>query len=311
MEAALRRGERVFLCLVAEATKGSPGTPGAALVLAETGDPVGTIGGGGMEQRLLAEARAALAAPAAPAEARCETLYHRRGALGRESGLICGGSQTHLSLVLEPSRDLATVQSLRAALDREADAGLEITPAGWRGVSSVAADAPERRLERAGGSWSYRERLLNPRRIAILGGGHCGVALAELMRGLGYAVRVFETRADLYTLKRLPPSEVGIVPDFAAAGGAVRWPERTLAVVMTAAFPTDVEALAGLFPHPFPWIGLMGARAKLARIREALTARGVAADHWTRVTAPVGLPLASDTPEEIAVSIAAQILLNR
>jgi xanthine dehydrogenase accessory factor len=305
----LARGERVFLCLVVEATKGSPGTPGAALALGESGHPIGTIGGGGMERDLLLEARAALEKQGYIP--RCETLYHHSRAPGRESGLICGGSQTHVSLCLEPAKDFLAVKAISEKLRAEKGGGLEISPAGLRFIAEVETEFPSFALQREGDTWCFQQRLRNPRRVAIMGGGHCGVALAQTMRGLGYSAQVFETRPNLYTLAQFPEREVELVKNFSDAGELVHLPEVTFAVVMTSGYPGDVDALTGLLPFSFPFIGLMGARSKIRRIREALTMRGFSEQDWARITAPVGLPLDSDTPEEIAVSVAAQILLKR
>ena len=79
-------------------------------------------------------------------------------------------------------------------------------------------------------------------------------------------------------------------------------------MVMTPSFSDDVDALTSLLPLPFPFIGVMGSPAKLKKIREELKIRNFGHEDWSRVTAPVGLAINSDTPEEIAVSIAAQIL---
>lgn len=308
IEEMLKRGERVFLCFVVAATKGSPGTPGAAIAVGTSVVPMGTIGGGRMELDLLSEAQGALAQPdAAP---RCETLYHHAVNSGRASGLICGGSQTHVSLVLRPERDAGTVLAIRTAMSSEQGGSLKVSPLGLRFLPETRRGT-HRKFIAGEPDWSYEERLFNARRIAILGGGHCGVALAELMRRLGYAVRVFETRRELHTFKPLPPGEAIFLENFAEAGQHLLWPDCTFAVVMTSAYPTDVDALAGLMPYPFPFIGLMGTGLKIARIREALTKRGFEATCMDRVTAPVGLPMDSDTPEEIAVSVAAQILLTR
>ncbi len=303
----LAAGEAVFVCCVVEASKGSPGTPGAALAMGHAGEPVGTIGGGAMEAAVLAQGRAALAAERfVPC---WETLHHRRGVTGKESGLICGGSQTHVLLRLEPRRDAAALAAVRKGLEREEGtlvidaSGLRVEPAGGRGVQLCWRGGTE--------DWRFSQPPFNPRRGAIFGGGHFGVALAEAMRPPGYAVEVFEARKKLPTPARLGAGQVVAVDSLIEAGGRVRHPERTAAVVMTASFPTDVEALRGILPRPFPFIGVMGAPPKLRRISEELKALGWPETECARLTAPVGLVPSTDTPEEIAVSVAAQILLER
>jgi xanthine dehydrogenase accessory factor len=316
----LESGKRVFVCLVAESTKGSPGSPGAALALAQNHDPMGTIGGGGVERVVLERAAVALSETNfAPC---LEKRVHRKGAMMRDgaeggalkqepSGLICGGSQTHVMGVLEPERDQETVQTLVEALRADQfEKALRLDASGLRVVSTELAEGEMRRLL-IGDDWSYQERLFNPRRVVIFGGGHCGSALAEVMVRLDFSVQVVERRADLYTLKRLPEQLRCAVSEFTEGAEHVLFPQKTVVVVMTSDFPSDVSALRGLLPRPFPFIGLMGARPKLQKIRETLQAEGFDETDWTRIACPVGLVHGSDTPEEIAVSVAAQILLQR
>lgn len=268
-----------------------------------------------MERAVLDEARQALARKSfSPC---CETLVHRRepaSAEGRESGLICGGSQTHVMWLLEPKEDFAKVKALCAALEADrTDCRLVVNGEGWR-IQNVdadgAVDSAKFREFMGGGSWEYRESLFSPRRVAIFGGGHCGCAVAAVLRSLDFTLTVVERRADLYTFQQLPERERCVVADFSEGGALIRFPEKTCAIVMTSDFPSDVAALRGVLSQPFPFIGLMGAAPKLRKIREALAPVGFGDDAWARVTAPVGLVPTSDTPEEIAVSVAAQILLT-
>ncbi len=104
----LAAGESVFLALVAENTRHSPGTAGARMLLSSNGERAGTIGGGIMEYQLLE--RAAEILRGGELEPEIRTLHHQRAAAGELSGMICAGSQTNLYLLCRPERDLATVR---------------------------------------------------------------------------------------------------------------------------------------------------------------------------------------------------------
>lgn len=312
VEAALSRGERVFVCLVVASTKGSPGSPGALLALAESGEPFGTIGGGGMERALLETAQDALRAPRyAP---NWEVLHHHKGAVGKPSGLICGGSQTHLQWRFDPERDRDLVRAALAAAAAETGTIWRVTPGGcFLDPAPAATEAAAPAAEGLAGTatdWVFRHVLVRRRRVAIFGGGHCGVALAEVLRPLDCAVTVFERRAEVHTWRRLPAEERVVVPTFDAAAALVRRPAETYAIVMTSDFPSDVAALRGILPLPFPFVGVMGAKPKWQKIQTELAAAGFSAQDLARIHSPLGLPLGSDTPEEIAISVAAQILLK-
>ena len=307
----LGAGSRVFVACVAEHNRGSPGTAGAKLLVADSGELFGTIGGGAMEHRLVDQARALLHGDNQGAGK--HTLVHREAAGGDASGLICEGSQTNVFCVLDGPRDL---DSVRAILERDRNdqrGWIEIDDAGMRLVEDGSGfDAPRISLAEADGAWRYREDLLNRRRLAVIGGGHCAAALGAAMAPLGYRVHVFDTRAYVVSHDRATAvGELSIIVDFAEAGPSIPYPESTGVVVMTADYRTDVRALLGVADLPFPFLGLMGGRKKIDRIFCLLRKEGISQETIDRIHAPVGLDIGSETPEEIAISIAAQVLRER
>ncbi len=307
----LERGERVFVACVAESTRGSPGTAGAKLLVAEGGGPFGTIGGGTMEHRLVEQARELLRSGGAQPEKR--TLVHSDTAEGEQSGMVCEGSQTNVFCVLAGDRDCTTAGAIAAAVREDRPAWMAIDAGGLRLMERDAdLSRPPFALTGEGELWHYEEDLLNRRRLAVIGGGHCAVALAEAMARLGYRTQIFDTRTEVVTHYRAAAvGTVTHVADYAAAGPLIAWPELTAVVVMTADYLTDVRALLGTAELPFPFVGLMGGRRKIARIFAKLREEGTAQEALDRVHAPVGLDIGSDTPEEIAISVAAQILRER
>ena len=308
---SLDRGERVFVACVAEHTRGSPGTAGAKLMVAEGGDRCGTIGGGMMEHRLVEQARAALRGGGAPPEKR--TLVHSDTAAGERSGLVCEGRQTNVFCMLAGDRDRATVRAVAAALREDRPAWMAIDAAGLR-LTRREPDfsRPPFALSEEGEGWRYEEDLLNRRRLAVIGGGHCAVALAEVTARLGYRVRLFDSRTEVITHDRAAAfGAVSHVADYAAAGPRIAYPELTAVVVMTADYRTDASALRGVLNLPVPFIGLMGGSKKIDRIFSLLQEEGISRQALDRVHAPVGLDIGSETPEEIAVSVAAQLLRER
>ena len=310
LESHLGAGERVFLALVADNTRHSPGTAGARMLLAENGDRYGTVGGGIMELKLLE--RAAEILRGGDFEPEIRTLHHRREAAGERSGMICAGSQTNLYTLCRPDADLETVRRIVTLLADGRSGTISIDPRGMA-VEEQAPDLSRPRIVlEPGERWRYQEQLLNRKRLAILGGGHCALALTRTMSRLGYDVSVFETRENVFEdeLEGLARS-VQIVEDFRQAGARIEYPEITWVVVMTTDFPSDVRALSGVLSLPFRFVGVMGAPAKISEIMARLAAEGFSRHQLDRAHAPVGLPIASHTPEEIAISVAAQILQLR
>ncbi len=307
----LEAGEKVFLALVVANTRHSPGTAGARMLLSQSGQRVGTIGGGIMEHNLLE--RAAEILRGGELQPEIQTLEHSRSAAGDRSGMICAGSQTNLYALCRPRSELDTVRQVASLVAEGRSGALSIEPRGMAvEVSEPDLSRPAISLRRDGGRWSYREQLLNRKRLAILGGGHCAQALAHTMSRLGYDVTVFETRpgvvgADLERDAR----SVRMVDDFRRAGARVSYPELTWVVVMTTDLPSDVRALSGVLDRPFRFIGVMGASAKIEEIIRRLEQQGHTRAELERIHAPVGLAIPTHTPEEIAISVAGQILSLR
>lgn len=313
----LRAGEPVFLALVVRHTHHSPGTTGARLFLSADGHRRGTLGGGVMERDVLARADGVLAERDSLTE--IQTLVHRRethreSGSAEPSGMICAGEQTNLYHLCRPALDLPAIEQVVGILEDGAEGTLCISPRRLE-VDRKPSDLsrpPHRLVRRSQDDWQYEEDLCERRRLAILGGGHCALALARLMTGLGYEVWAFEARkkspeVDLARVVR----RFDRVDNFRQAGPLIELPALTWVVVMTSDVASDVDALAGALPHPFPFLGAMGSPAKLAEIRRRLLEEGFTAQDLDRLTAPVGLPIGSRTPEEIAVSVAAQFLQLR
>ncbi len=306
----LRAGRRAFLALVGENSEGSPGTAGVAMLVCEDGQQVGTIGGGRMELDLVRRAREALAAGCFEPEAR--RLWHRKVvAEGETSGLICSGYQTNVCLLCEPSRDRESVSRIQDLLLRGQPGIVTLSPSGL-GVLEQEANLDEpatRVVRRSDADWCCVHQLLNRKRIAIIGGGHCGRALSRVMNQLGYHVTVFDCRAGVETFVENPwAHRKEVLSDYAEAGPLVDIPATTWVVVMTTDYPSDVRGLLGASQGGFPFVGVMGSVAKINRIKADLLKQGVSREWLDTVRAPVGLQIHSHTPEEIAISISAEIV---
>ena len=307
----LREGQNVFLAMVAEHTRHSPGTTGAKLLVAKNRDPVGTIGGGIMEYSLMKRAIGILENSSFTPE--IQMLSHRKSGPEEKSGMICAGKQTNLYYLCHPEKEGETVERIVHLLHYNQSALLSIGPSGM----AVQEQKPnvyelQIKLSQDDNNWLYEEQLQNFKRIAIIGGGHCSLALSRVMKHLGYDVFVFDTRANVSTVgENKYAHTVQIVDDYQDVATLIQYPELTQVVVMTTDVASDVRGLLGVIHQPFPFIGVMGSQAKIAEITRRLKSDGITEDQLSQLTVPVGIPMASNTPEEIAISVAAQILQKR
>jgi xanthine dehydrogenase accessory factor len=125
-------------------------------------------------------------------------------------------------------------------------------------------------------------------------------------------VVAFDTRENISTLDQNNFAiSRQIIDDYKKAAPQINLPEKTNVVIMTTDVASDVRGLLGVLDNPFPFIGVMGSENKISEIKKQLKAEGIADQQLSRITAPVGLPMVSNTPEEIAISIAAQLLQLR
>lgn len=312
----LTRGQPAYVCMVADNTDHSPGTRGARIFVRPDATTEGTMGGGVMEGDLIRTALEVLgdAGRCAGFRPTWQSLHHRKKGPGAKSGLACAGTQTNLHLVCDPARDLALVTEVARRVEADLPGLLQVDADGMRlgDAGAPTRDLAPVRLVVEAGAWRYEEHLLNWKRAAIFGGGHCGLALSRVLGNLGYTVTVVDTRPDVFTFTgNLHARHKIAVEDFRYAAAAVAHPELTHAIVMTRQQPDDVRALVGIVDHPFPYIGVMGSPAKLAKIRKDLLAAGVTPERFKQVRSPIGLPITSNTPEEIAISVAAELLQER
>lgn len=162
-----------------------------------------------------------------------------------------------------------------------------------------------------GGAMDVYIEPIRPRdRLVIFGAGHVARPTAALARELGFAVTVVDERDDWATAERFPDTTLEASDPRAAARG-LSTDARTWLLVTTHDHALDQDLIEILLPREYAWLGLIGSRVKAARFFLRLRAAGVDEALFSRVSTPVGLDIGAETPEEIAVSIAAEMIRVR
>ncbi|MCC7418131.1 MAG: XdhC family protein [Acidobacteria bacterium] len=144
--------------------------------------------------------------------------------------------------------------------------------------------------------------------LYIVGAGHVGFHLARFAGGTGFRVHVVDDREKFANAERFPDAVEVVADDIPAWIARTRLPPHAYAVIVTRGHTNDLEALRALAPRELRYLGLIGSRAKVARIFEALAHDGIAPAALERVHAPIGLDLGAVTPQEIAVAILAELI---
>src|SRR5262249_48639357 len=147
--------------------------------------------------------------------------------------------------------------------------------------------------------------------LYVIGAGHVGFHLARLAHDVGFRVHVVDDREKFANAERFPAAVEIVVEDIPSWLTGASLPAHAYAVVVTRGHTNDLDAMRALVPRDLRYLGLIGSRAKVARIFDALAAEdteGMTADRLQRVHAPIGLDIGAVTPQEIAVSILAELI---
>jgi xanthine dehydrogenase accessory factor len=302
----LRRGEDVALLVVAESTGSSPGRAGYKMAVSATGELVGSIGGGVMEMDLVERAKELLSVPASgilPSELLTQT--HRKNA-EQPSGMICSGEQTVILRRLN-KHFLPQILTARRPGVRLAITGQSLSMGRPGQGESLQPALLFLRLGQD--DFLYRECLEAANDLYIVGGGHCALALSEIMSKMDFRINIFDDRSDLNTIqKNTFADEVTIVEDYDKIDQAILSGENAYVVVMTLGYKSDALVIRQLAARRFKYFGVLGSKAKMATLLKELRSEGVHPDQLARIRTPIGIPINSRTPEEIAISIAAEII---
>jgi xanthine dehydrogenase accessory factor len=157
--------------------------------------------------------------------------------------------------------------------------------------------------------FEYRERLGAKNDLYIIGGGHCALALSEMMSKMDFHIYLFDDRPQLNTIEKNEfANEINVIETYDHIDEHIDSNERGYVVVMTLGYVTDAIVIRQLVNKDFKYFGVLGSEAKMATLFRELNNEGVAKERLDRIHSPIGLPINSHSPEEIAVSIAAEII---
>src|SRR5712692_178581 len=154
----------------------------------------------------------------------------------------------------------------------------------------------------------YIEPIEPSPELYIIGAGHVGLYLARLAHGVGFRVHVIDDREKFANRERYPDAVEIVAEDSPAWLARTPLQAHAYAVIVRRGHTNDLEALRALAPRELRYLGLIGSRAKVARIYDALAADRMPAEQLERVHAPIGLDIGAVTPQEIAVSILAELI---
>jgi xanthine dehydrogenase accessory factor len=157
----------------------------------------------------------------------------------------------------------------------------------------------------------FIEPMVGTPTLCLFGAGHVAQPLARIAKMSGFRVEVADDRVKFANPERFPEADRIVVEDLAVAASQLTLDANTYAVVVTRGHKGDTEALASILGKGLRFVGLLGSRAKLVHVAAALEERGVAREEIAKIHCPLGLSIGAATPEEIAVSILAELIAVR
>ncbi|MFP5040162.1 XdhC family protein [Parasediminibacterium sp. JCM 36343] len=302
----LAQQQPVLLLYVLSSEGSSPGRQGFNMAVASDGLFDGTIGGGIMEFKLVEKAKMLLA------QGKQEVLlmwqYHDK-THSDQSGMICSGNQLNAFIPLS-IKDLPAVEAILLSLKNGTQQVITLSPQGLALGTDNSTLLPSLQLQ-SESNWLYRECINKESVIHIIGGGHVGLALSEMMAFLGFYVIIYDSRADLTTLEQNTFAKEKRIVDYACIGNIFNDKQNDYVAIMTVGYRTDKIVLQQLLGKTFAYIGLMGSQNKIKTLLAELLAEGYSKESLSHIFTPIGLNIYSRTTREIAVSIAAEIIREK
>jgi xanthine dehydrogenase accessory factor len=147
--------------------------------------------------------------------------------------------------------------------------------------------------------------------LCLFGAGHVAQPLARMAKAAGFRVEVVDDRVKFASRDRFPEADLVLVEEFAAAASRMTLGRNTYAVVVTRGHKGDGEALQSLIGRGLRYVGLLGSKPKLVHLVAGLEDKGLPPEALGEIRCPLGLEIGAVTPDEIAVSILAEMIAIR
>jgi xanthine dehydrogenase accessory factor len=327
----LEQGEAFAWVTILDTSGSSPRHTGAAMLVRADGSIAGTIGGGPLEAGIIERAVEVVESGGAFQE-------HFDSA---RLGMACGGGGDVLIERVGPTRPV-TFELFRGLVGL-LDSGRK----GWLVTVAPEKDGPDARVRRclvgsdgsiAGDPVSDPDTLLalakrggtydrilagDPGRTHvqsigargsayIFGAGHCGEKLAPVLSAIGFFTVIIDDRPDFANRERFPTADRIVIPEsFDGVVQTLPIDDESHLVIVTRGHSHDTNVLAQALRTNARYIGMIGSKKKVAEAFRVLGEQGLSSEDLARVHAPIGLSIGAETPEEIAISIAAQLIQVR
>ena len=319
----LDEGKTGILATVVRTEGSTPRDAGAKMFVGEHGITFGTIGGGRLESDVCDRAR--------------ETMKNGRASLFsagaderkiEEKDMACGGN---VEILLEPvtTKYLSLYRQIEA-LVKEGQKGVVVTKFG-KGVfakSVIAEDMSVTGDEIHSGVLDWCRNVLYEKKPVLIGGvlaeplpecfplylfgaGHVAQFVSKIAKIANFTITVIDDRDDFANRERFPDADAIIVEKFRDAFNSLHFTGREYVVAVTGSHESDAEVLEEAMKKATKYVGMIGSKKKVRTILDRLREKGIDDATIRRVRAPIGISIHAETPQEIAISIVAELVTVR
>lgn len=318
----LEAGRAVELVIVTGTEGSSPRAAGAWMAVFEDDRAAGTVGGGRVEEMALREAAELLAT------GRSRIVRYTMGGKNSDTGMICGGAVRPCYLHLDSSvRDVLLHEREILASRGEGVLRIDLTAFDTDGEPDDALPSGSAAATMAGCPPIGIVSLPNQSSIAagvhdgcylepicpegfayIFGCGHVGRALAPVLTAAGFVVVACDDRSDFLSEELLPQVAERRLVDYREVAATCAITGRDLVISATATHGSDLSVVSQVLAMGSAYLGCLGSKKKTAFIHAELAKQGFTPEQISSIHMPVGAPIHAETPEEIAISIAAEMI---
>lgn len=335
----LRQNRRLVLARIIHQIGSAPRRLGTKCLIFEDGTLIGTIGGGSLEHEVLEKAKVVLHT--------AKTAVHHFNLTGTEvakTEMPCGGIvDVYLEPIYPENRASSALFAEVAALTAKGRTGILLTAVaeGIRaddtaGRLLIAEDGTETgeigaKIKNALGDTNiylkankpvlrelvpgefsvFVEPIRREDTLYLFGAGHISTFVAPLATTVGFSVAVIDDREEFANRQRFPSAaDIRVMP-FAEAFKQIRMTSSSYLAIATRGHMHDLAVLRRAVDTPCAYLGMIGSKRKIKTIFNALRQEGVSESSLKKIHAPIGLDIGGETPEEIAVSIVAELIQTR
>ncbi len=281
--------KRGVLLMVIANEGSSPGRKGFKMFVTSN-QMYGTIGGGIMEHKLVEYARTLLDKPTFLPFIKHQ--IHDKSAAFDQSGMICSGRQTIAFFDLNEA-DLDCIDLILSSKHSQiyySDKGIQV---------SRKETFPD---------WEFTEPISTTNKVYIIGGGHVGLALSEVLSRLDFQIHLLDNRENLNTMQENAFVHSKQIVEFESVEQHIPEGNHVYVVIMSFGYRTDDIIIRRLLGRQFRFLGMLGSQEKIKTLYKNLLKHGFTQEQLDTVYAPIGIDIKSETAAEIAISVAAQLI---